>query len=282
MAEPETQNGYLDVGGSFLKELPNSIERYPYEGESSFLRISDLKLNSRESSHEKNDFILFHTSRQMIETLLNPDNESSESTTLAKNRSSFDLDEELILIKMPTREHSSAIGAVDDAITGAIQPMGLFKSLIKYAKTTIQRQTRGKQPDQGWGARRPPHGCERTPSVVLEVAWSESDSKLNSDVRFWLAPADGNVKTCLTLRVDKRQPAIRIENWRRQKGRPHRVQMIQVTKVSNHLTVTNDPLIIPFEELFLRGPSIPAERDIEISQQDLEVIAETIWDIQGF
>ncbi|KAJ5515705.1 hypothetical protein N7527_007265 [Penicillium freii] len=136
---------------------------------------------------------------------------------------------------MPSLEHS-AIGAVDDAITGAIQPMGLFKSLIKYPGATIQGQTRGKQPDQGWGTRRPPRGCERTPSVVLEVAWSESDSKLNSDVRFWLAPADGNVKTCLTLRVDKRQLAIRIENWRRQKERPHRVQ-IEVTKVSNHITV---------------------------------------------
>ncbi|CAI7607585.1 unnamed protein product [Penicillium viridicatum] len=253
----------------------------PYEGESSFLRIFDLKLNSYQPSHEKNDFILFHTSREMIETLFNPHNESSESTTLAKNCSSFDLNEELILIKMPSHEHSSAIGAVDRAIMKALLPMGLIDLVTTYPNTIIQRQTRGKQPDQGWGSRRPPRGCERTPSVVLEVAWSESDSKLNSDVRFWLAPADGNVKTCLTLRVDKRQPAIRIENWRRQKERPHRVQ-IEVTEVSNHITVTNDPLIIPFEDLFLREPSIPDERDIEISKQELEIIAETIWDIKGF
>lgn len=280
MAEPETQNGYLDVGGSFLKELPSSIERYPYEGERSFLRIFNLKLNSRESSgYEKDNFILFHTSREMIETLLNPDN---ESTTLTKNCSSFDLDEELILIKMPSPEHSSAIAAVDHAIMAAILPMGLFDSLNGYPNATIQGQTRGKQPDQGWGSIRPPCGCKRTPSVVLEVAWSDSHSKLNSDVRFWLNPADGNAKTCLTLRVDKRQPAIRIENWRPQNGRPHRVQMIQVTKVSNHITVTNDPLTIPFEDLFLRAPSTPAERDIEISHQALQVIAEKIWDVQGF
>ncbi|KAJ5836187.1 hypothetical protein N7447_002213 [Penicillium robsamsonii] len=263
MAEPETQNGYLDLGGSFLKELPNSIERYPYEGECSFLRIFNLKLNHHESSgHEKNNFILFHTSREMIENLLNPDN---ESTTLTKNCSSFDLDEELILIKMPSPEHSTALAAMDDAITAALLPMGLFRHLDKYPRTTIQGRTRGKQPDQGWGSKRPPR-----------------DSKLNSDVRFWMDPADGNAKICLALKVDKRQPAIRIENWRLQNGRPHRVQMIEVTKVSNHITVTNDPLIIPFEDLFLRTPSIPAERDIEISQQDLEVIADTIWDVQGF
>ncbi|KAJ5196061.1 hypothetical protein N7449_006540 [Penicillium cf. viridicatum] len=280
MAEPETQNGYLDVGGSFLKDLPNSIERCLYEGEGSFLRIFNLKLNPHESSgHEKSDFILFHTSREMIETLLNPEN---ESTTLSKNCSSFDLDEELILIKMPSPEHSSAIGAVDDAITAALLPMGLFGHLHKYPNTTIQGGTRGKQPDQGWGSRRPPRGFEKRPSVVLEVAWSESDSKLNSDVRFWLDPANGNARICLTLRVDKREPAIRIENWRLQNGRPHRVQMIRVTKVSNQITVTNDPLIIPFEDLFLRPPSIPAERHIEISQQALELIADKIWDFQGF
>ncbi|CAI7629982.1 unnamed protein product [Penicillium palitans] len=256
MAESETQNGYLDVGGSFLKELPSSIERYPYEGERSFLRILNLKLNHREcSGHEKDNFILFHTSREMIETLLNPDN---ESTTLAKNCSSFDLDEELILIKMPSPEHSSAITAVDHAIMAAILPRGLFDSLNGYPNATIQGQTRGKQPDQGWGSTRPPRGCKRTPSVVLEVAWPESD---------------------------KRQPAIRIENWRPQDGRPHRTQMIQVTKVtkvSNHITVTNDPLTIPFQDLFLRAPSTPAERDIEISPQALQVIAEKIWDVQGF
>ncbi|KAJ5686599.1 hypothetical protein N7536_009218 [Penicillium majusculum] len=280
MAEPETQNGYLDVGGSFLRELPSSIERYTYEGECSFLRIFNLKLNPRESpGNEKNNFILFHTSREMIETLLNPDD---ESTTLAKNCSSFDLDEELILIKMPSPEHSAAISAVDHAIMAALLPMGLFDSLNGYPNATIQGQTRGKQPDHGWGSIRPPPGYKRTPSVVLEVAWSKSDSKLNSDVRFWLAPDDGNAKTCLTLTVDKRRPAIRIENWRLQNGRDHRFQMIHVTKLSNHITVTNDPLLIPFEDLFLRAPSTPAERDIEISHQALQVIAEKIWDVQGY
>ncbi|KAJ5964286.1 uncharacterized protein N7479_004162 [Penicillium vulpinum] len=282
MAEPETetQNGNFEVGGSFLKELPSSIERYSYEGECSFLQIFNLKLNARESpGNEKNNFILFHTSREMIETLLNPDD---ESTTLAKNCSSFDLDEELILIKIPSLEHSAATTAVDHAIMAAILPMGLFDSLNGYPNATIQGQTRGKQPDHGWGSIRPPSGYKRKPSVVLEVAWSEPDSKLNSDVRFWLEPADGNVKTCLTLRVDKRQPAIRIENWRPQNGRAHRFQMIQVTKVSNHITVTEDPLIIPFEDFFLRAPSIPTERDIEISHQALHVIAEKIWDVQGY
>ncbi|KAJ5467326.1 hypothetical protein N7475_005078 [Penicillium sp. IBT 31633x] len=183
---------------------------------------------------------------------------------------------------MPSAEHSSAIGAVDETIMAALQPMGLFGRLHKYSGTTIQGQMRGKQPDHGWGPKRPPPGYPRRPSVVLEVAWSESDSKLNSDIRFWLNPAEGNARTCLTLRVDKHKPAIRIEQWRLQNRRPHRLQIIRVTKMPDQISVTNHPLIIPFEHLFLRPPSIPAERDIEISQQALQEIAETIWDIQGF
>ncbi|KGO76168.1 hypothetical protein PITC_091930 [Penicillium italicum] len=280
MAEPETRKSYLDLGGSFLKDLPNSIKRYPYEGESSFLRIFNLELNHPESSgHEKSDFILFHVSREMIETLFNS---SDEPTTLTKSCSSFDLDEQLILIKMVSPEHSSATGAIDRAITADLLPMGLFKCITTYASTTIQGRTRGKQPDQGWGPRRPPRDYQRRPSVVLEVAWSGSDSKLHSDVRFWLDPADGNARICLTLRVDKHEPAIRIEKWKLQDGRPHRFQMIRMTRVSNQISVTNDPLIIPFEDLFLRPPSTPAERDIQITQQALEDIAETIWEIQGF
>ncbi|KAJ5382338.1 hypothetical protein N7517_000249 [Penicillium concentricum] len=280
MAEPETPKSYLDIGGSFLKDLPRSIKRYPYEGECSFLRIFNLELDHRESSgHERNDFFLFHMNRETIETLFNSDN---EPTTLTRNCSSFDLDEQLVLIKMPSFEHSSASGAVDDAITATISPMGLFGRLHKYSHATIQATTRGKQPDHGWGPKRPPPGYPRRPSVVLEVAWSESESILNSDIRFWLNPTDGNARICLTLRVDRHEPAIRIEKWTPQNGRVHCSQIIRVTKVLGQICVTNHPLIIPFEDLFLRPPSIPAERDIEISQQALQGIADTIWDFQEF
>lgn len=280
MAELEPKESHLDLGGSFLKDLPSSIDRYPYEGESSFLQVFNAKLDhSGSSGGEGNDLILFHMSREMIETLFDP---SNEPTTLTRNCTSFDLNEQLILIKMPSPECGCASGAVDDAIMAALLPMGLYDRLHKYHGTTIRGGTRGKEPDCGWGPRRPPPGYRRRPSIVLEVAWSEADSKLNSDIRFWLDPAGGNARVCLTLRVDKHEPAIRIEKWSLQNGRPHRFQIIGVTKVSDQIRVTDHPLIIAFGDLFLRAPSIPAEKDIEISQEALQVMAEKIWDMQGF
>jgi hypothetical protein len=281
MAEPQMQESYLDLGGSFLQDLPSSIKRYPYEGERSFLRIFDLELSHRElSGYGNNDFMLFQMSRDTIDSMF--DSKKEPNTTFTKNCSSFDLNEQLVLIKMPSVEHSSALSVVDDAINAALLPMGLFGRLQKYPSATVRGTMKGKQADHGWGPKRPPPGFERRPAVALEVAWSESDAKLNSDVRFWLNPADGNAKICLTLRVNKHEPAIRIEQWRLQNEKIHRFQTIRVTKVKEQIHVTGHPLILPFEDLFLRPTSTPAERDIEITQQALEQVGESLWELQGF
>ncbi|CAG8193444.1 unnamed protein product [Penicillium salamii] len=222
MAELEIEQDYLDFGNSFLEDLPSSIKRYVYEGESSFLRILSEELYHREPS-ERSAFLLFHVSGEMIEVLFDP---NKETTILTRNTSSFDLNEELLLIKMPSNEHSIATSAVDHAVMATLLPMGLNEHLLAYPGATTQGNARGKQPDCGWGPRRPPRNHPKRPSVVLEVAWSESDAKLNSDVRFWLNPTDGNARTCLTLRVDSVEGARRLnqeliarERRRRERGK---------------------------------------------------------------
>lgn len=50
---------------------------------------------------------------------------------------------------------------------------------------------------------------------MLEVAYSESQLKLGSDVRYWMRASGGDVKIVLTLRVDRQQPRITIERWER-------------------------------------------------------------------
>ncbi|KAJ5834752.1 hypothetical protein N7447_000778 [Penicillium robsamsonii] len=274
MAGIDTRDDYLELGGSFLKDLPPSIKRYPYEGADSFFHI----LNLLPSGHDRTEFALFHASRETIEHLFSPIN---EGTTITSHCSSYDLTEELFLVKMPSTGHSVASGAVNLAITEPLRPMGLFNSLHRYGNGTVKGRDKGKEGDHGWGPRRPPPRYAKRPSVALEVAYSGSDSKLNSDVRFWLNPDDGNAKICLTLQIDSVKPRIRIEKWQLQNGRPHRSQIIWITKVSNQMGVTNHPLVIPFEDLFLRPPSTPAERDIQISKEALEDVADKIWDMQG-
>lgn len=97
--------------------------------------------------------------------------------------SSFDTLEELLLIKIHSRTHAAATdGEISLMKREKLMPMGLYRVLQGFPGATIsgETSTRGKQPDYVW------------------------------------CPADGNVKMCLTLRVDRENNEIRMESWIRQ------------------------------------------------------------------
>ncbi|KGO71674.1 hypothetical protein PITC_026870 [Penicillium italicum] len=270
----------LDVDATFLKDLPPSIRRYTYHGEQQFFDIFKFEFpRFKASPNDTSEFILFHASKETIETLFNP---SNEETPIAKLCTSFDTKEELFLITMISNAHSAASHAVNTMILHSLLPMGLSLSLRGYPGATVTGNDRGKQPDYGWGPRRRPPGRPDSPCVALEVAYSDSDSKLNSDVRFWLNPDEGNANICLTLRIHKSLPEIRIEKWKRQEDRIYPSQATYITRSGNQFNVTNHPFTIPFESLFCRPLSIHKEKDIELSQGQLEEIARMIWDAQGW
>ncbi|CRL26321.1 unnamed protein product [Penicillium camemberti] len=276
----ETQGSYdLSLDGSFLKDLPPLIKRYMYHGKSQFFDILQTESAQFESSIKSSEFILFHASKETIQTIFDPRNED-ETPSISKLCTSFDTKEQLLLVTMPSDPHSAAANAVNTMILQTLIPMGLMNALRGSPGATVQGQDRGKQPDYGWGPRRKVPGQPRNPSVTLEVAYSESDTKLNSDVRFWLSPDDGNANICLTLRIDRSRPQIRIESWERRNGQAHRTQVIWVTKKGKQPNVTGYPLLIPFESLFRYQPTCPKEKDLEISQEQLEEIATMIWEVQ--
>lgn len=277
---PKHQGSYdLDLDGSFLKDLPPLIKRYTYHGKPQFLDILQSESARFEASPNTSEFILFHTSKETIETIFDPQN---EDTSIAKFCTSFDTNEQLLLATVPSKPHSAAAHDINTMIHQALIPMGLFTALQGYPGATIRGDGRGKQADYGWGPKRRAPGQPSSPSVTLEIAFSESDSKLNSDIRFWLNPDDGNANICVTLRINKSRPEIRIEKWERQNNRILRSQVTWITKHRDRLNVTHHPLTIPFESLFRRRSSRPGEKDLEISKRQLEEVAETIWQEQGW
>lgn len=127
-----------------------------------------------------------------------------------------------------------------------------------------------QRPDQAWRPQRLPSNRSRDwPSVVMEIAYSEIESKLRSDVRFWMRASGGDVKVVLTLRINRQQPKIRIEKWvgsnnnnknNNNNNRHHLDQSVNISKAeSNCIILSNAPLTIGFEDLFLRPASIPRE-----------------------
>ncbi|KAL4736934.1 hypothetical protein BDV11DRAFT_217012 [Aspergillus similis] len=123
-----------------------------------------------------------------------------------------------------------------------------------------------------------------TPTIVLEVVYSATQSKLQLDVRYWLRGPKGEVKTILTLQIAQNEPRIVIERWE-STGNGHgcRQQQVVITGTrSNKVTITVAPLVLESERLFLRALTIPREQNIEIDNEKLEFLATRVWSKQRF
>ncbi|KAJ5444156.1 uncharacterized protein N7458_008028 [Penicillium daleae] len=279
MAETPREQGNcdLDLGGSFLKDLPPSIPRYTYTGESQFLDILQSEYARLRSSNTASEFLLFHASKDTIKSIFNPQN---GDTSLARNFNSFDTTEQLLLAKMSLDPHGVAAHFMNIAMYNVFNTMGLGNIIHGHPGVKFEGNDRGKVADYSWGPVRGPRDGPRSPSVALEVAYSETDVKLNSDVRFWLDPDSSQANICLTLRINRSRPEIRIEKWERRNNRAHRSQIIWITRKGDQSNVSHHPLVIPFEGLLRRQSSCPGEKDLEISQGELKKVAEAIWKAQ--
>jgi hypothetical protein len=272
----------LDIlGRIFLKHLLPFTKTYAYDGELQLFDLLDSEMNATQT-------FLIYSGKESIETIVDP----QSTIDIPAFISSFDIIEELLLIKMTSRTHAAAADQINSLIRKKLRPMGLYDALQGFPGATIigKTSTRGKQPDYGWCPIRKPRQSgpakPKMPSIVIEVAYTEDDEILNLDVRYWLSPNDGNVKMCLTLRVDRENNEIRMESWIRKEAsnnrtRIHRNQVIYARMTTKgRPVVTGDcPFQIPFESLMLRpiDTGRAAEKDLIFSRADLERVAEVIW-----
>ncbi|OQD64377.1 hypothetical protein PENPOL_c007G03843 [Penicillium polonicum] len=145
----------------------------------------------------------------------------------------------------------------------ALRPMGLNKAaILRYGGASINvGGANEKQPDCGWGHRRPPHGVANRPSAVLEVGLSEPETQLRNDARMWVDPTRGEANMAITIRFNRRKPMITIQTWEWDSNsqRAPVAQFCVVEKNGDNITVLQHPLTIPFDLLFRRPPSIPRD-----------------------
>ncbi|PKY07531.1 hypothetical protein P168DRAFT_316031 [Aspergillus campestris IBT 28561] len=276
---------FLPVG---REEHASSIQHYPYRGRKQFLIDFET-----ERHHHRTDaggdysewFLLTGVDSHIFENeFLEPVDQSTPWTSW----SSYDAHMQLLLVRVTkSPAHEIASMTFNAVFMEAVEPTGLKRSLIQIGSTTHFASLGAKEPDQAWRPHRlPPSRSRDWPSAVIEVAYSETEAKLGSDVRFWMRASGGDVKVVLTLRIDRQQPKIRIEKWvssNNTNTRYHLDQNITISKSKNHhIILSNAPLTIGFEELFLRPASIPRERDIGVDAEKLQYLATEIWDEQGF
>ncbi|KAK2742426.1 hypothetical protein FQN55_007864 [Onygenales sp. PD_40] len=188
----------------------------------------------------------------------------------------------LLIINMISRDHASAICYFEKLLEGKLDEMRprLSLELRPCGGADVQGTTRTKCPDTSYRPRSLPHTrSAKWPSLVLEVGYSESASKLRSDASWWLTESRGDVRVVITMEIFRKH-RVHLEMWQWQfrddgAARPHPVMTHEatVTKSGNGYSAS-DQMVIRFQDLLLRPPTGNGERDIVLGRDDLEGLVE--------
>ncbi|KAJ5542367.1 hypothetical protein N7535_004787 [Penicillium sp. DV-2018c] len=279
-----------DHGTGFLGDLEPSIKRFPYRGKQQFNNTmnqeSDRRAQSSDPLEKWSEWVLFTDVDEGTFTrdFLNSTSDTHQINDWAANCPSYDSSLHLLLANMALPPHGVASDDFGLILNNHLISMGLKKAVRNLRDSKVDGKGGRKVPDHSWGPQRPPRGHPKdTPTVVLEVALSETRSKLNSDVRFWLGQAQGGVQVVVTLAIDPKEPHIRLEKWELRNDRQHRTGRVDISMgTKNHIRVDGGPLVIELEKLLLRPAEDAREGDITIRVEQLEDLATGIWKEQGF
>ncbi|KAL2864452.1 uncharacterized protein BJX67DRAFT_220253 [Aspergillus lucknowensis] len=270
-------------GRSFLGHLaPSIIPHYPYRDPEQFLQDFERECNPGELTDHW--FML----TGVTQSVFNDHFSEPESGPFSRG-CAFDPDLKQLLIAMPeSKVHAVAATAFSRMVDRATRTVGMEYGLNNLGAGSFESATMGmKQADTAWQPMRIIPGRDyHWPTMVLEVALSERRSKLQSDIRWWFRapPQAGAVSIVLTLRINRNKEEIIIDKWERSTApdRGHLKQRVVVSRSqrAGNITIDGAPLIIGFNNVFLRPPLTPEEVDLQLDDEKLEFIAEMIWSRQ--
>lgn len=131
------------------------------------------------------------------------------------------------------------------------------------------------------------------PTTALFIGLSESALQLAINTRGCLETPGLSIQLVITLTIEQAVPLITINRWElgtRISSTTTRqspvfavcTEEFSITLQGNKIIVPRD-LSLPFSKIFGRAPdpSNTMERDVVISQNQLEIVAERVWLIQG-
>lgn len=281
---------YLD---SFIASLPRNTKSYPYKGLKDLWTHVEQRQRRESPAETCGEYALL---TGVDEKSFHDDFElSDDKATSRRLLDSYFPQSQTLLITMG-RSGEQEMGHMNlmSVLFVKLSGMGGANMALKATGSKeYQTPTRTKRADQSFKPRDLPQGrSEFWPSLVMESGWSESKSKLQDDASWFLRESAGDVKIALTISINQRIPEIVINKWEpkaaptstRNRVQPILAQQIVISKTKGQPTSTaiikGAPLVIPFEDLFLRSPD-SGEGNIEFTQKDLRDIAYPIWHEQN-
>ncbi|CAG7940169.1 unnamed protein product [Penicillium nalgiovense] len=216
-----------------LERFPLNIHRYPYQGRDDFLAIMNYERHQqgdvrvRLSLLRRNDFF---TLVEGISSHLN-----------------------ILVIKIPSGSHERAIESIQGLIIIAALRQGLVHDIRFDGSQDQELQSCVKQPDnQIYPARLTSRSY---PSIVFEVAKTETGLQLQRDTEKWLFECQNEVLSMITIHIGKRNQTMTLRRSAVENGSLAMKQEVDITVEPGILgsqgvpVISNAPFIIPFSNL---------------------------------
>ncbi|KAJ5693650.1 hypothetical protein N7536_004062 [Penicillium majusculum] len=156
---------------------------------------------------------------------------------------------------MTTREHRCAARAINTLIEEALKDMELGRDFESFAGVEVSVGANCKVPDKGWAPMITPREGSSRPAVVLEVGAFESETKLRTDAKMWVDPSGGQANIAITIKVKRDRPLLKIDKWEWDAdiGKPRANHHIEITGACGTASVSGEPLLIPFYQIWRRA-----------------------------
>lgn len=261
--------------------LSANTSQYAYTDRHDFLAVQsreyDLLLSDPDRS--RSEYIVFHG---VTPKILQAELESDEDDSL--HIESFFPRLNVAIAKMPSTPHEVAYTTLSGSFTLKLNAMGgLHKNLISVGRARVQGDDRAKEPDLSYIPRHPPKGRDRHwPTFLVETGYSQNIRKLHDVANWWLTRSNGEVQVVVLIAINQKSKQITFEKWL-PGGTPNMDYLTVLSQETGKHAISasnKGPLVISFEDIFLRPKEGNKEKDVTFEISDLEEVASCVWTAQ--
>ena len=265
---------------AFLKGLPENTPQFPYaSNDDIYEKTKNLEQKVKAKENVSPFLIFLDAPKEAFEEA-----STSEQSPIKHCRFTYSTTLPCLILEVLSIAHEAAREGMISLFDSKISEMGLYSSMERPGPVTRTYDQVSKQPDAQWLPHAPNEDPSK-PTIFLEVGFSETLPRLESDSKRWLTYPRSPIMVVILVKVygfpkivTQINAGLRKTQWR-MAGNNSAATMTR----SDGTTSVDGALIIPFEFIFWRekNKENPKEQDVVLKGADLIAFAESVWRTQG-